>query len=159
MKEKFTFFWNGPFSQWASAKFTVGGVEYNCTEQYMMAMKAMFFDDDEALKSIMSTSSPYKQKHYGRLVENFDADKWSKVCEDFVYVGNYAKFTQNQEYYEDLMKTIGTTLVEASPVDKIWGIGLNAQDKRAQSRDTWRGLNLLGETITKVRDSLIKERV
>jgi ribA/ribD-fused uncharacterized protein len=156
--EKFTFFWSGPFSQWHPSPFEIDGVSYNCCEQWMMASKARLFNDQETLKKIMSAVMPSDQKRYGREVRGFDKEKWDAVARDFVYQGNYAKFTQNPDLESVLMATVGTTLVEASPEDCIWGIGLRKTDPRAKDRKTWRGTNWLGEMITKVREDLLKEK-
>lgn len=153
--EKFTFFWNGPFSQWHLCDFTVNGFKYNCAEQYMMAMKANIFNDLVMLKNIMEASHPKEQKKFGRSVRGFDADIWNTVARDIVYRGNSAKFSQNPELCKLLISTEGTTLVEASPYDKVWGIGLSEDDPRAQDRSQWLGLNWLGETLTELRNNMI----
>lgn len=152
MAEQFTFFWAGPFSQWHRCKFTVDGVTYNCAEQYMMHQKALFFEDTETAKKIMATSSPKAQKALGREVTPFDAGKWDGVARDVVLRGNLAKFKQNPDLLALLMATKGTTLVEASPYDKIWGIGLKESDPKAKDRATWRGKNWLGQVLTAARE-------
>ena len=157
MSEKFTFFWRGPFSQWTSSPFEVDGIWFNCAEQFMMAEKARLFSDTDTLVKIMAATSPKEQKRLGREVQGFDKEKWDAQAREIVYRGNYAKYKQNDDLRAELFATAGTTLVEASPVDKIWGIGLAADDDDAQDRSTWRGLNWLGEVLTKVRDDLMKE--
>lgn len=154
MSEKFTFFYGGHASQWAACTFAIDGVKYNCAEQYMMAQKAILFDDAAALQIIMNTDNPKIQKAAGRTVKNFDKILWEQNAKLFVYRANMAKFTQNSEFLEWLMGTDGTTLVEASPWDKIWGIGLDSTDPRAKDRTTWQGTNWLGEIITQVREDL-----
>lgn len=155
--ERFTFFWDGPFSQWEPAKFTVDGTEYNCAEQYMMAEKARMFEDHDTLDRIMEEDSPREQKKLGRQVKGFNTDRWNARAREIVYDGNYAKFTQNSELLEKLLATAGTTLVEASPYDCVWGIGLKATDLAAKDRDKWRGTNWLGETLTGLREDLLDE--
>ncbi len=151
--EQFTFFYGGYGSQWAPSKFTVGGVEYNCGEQFMMAQKAILFNDGDALEIIMGTNNPKVQKAAGRTVRGFDKAIWDKHRKPIVYKGNLAKFTQNKEFRDWLLGTTGT-LVEASPYDTIWGIGLVSTDPRAQSRSTWLGSNDLGEIETMVRGDI-----
>lgn len=158
VSESFYFFYGGMASQWAESYFTVDSVTYNCAEQYMMAEKARLFGDHEALDKIMASSDPRTQKALGRQVKNFDKDTWEKEAKLIVYRGNFAKFTQNPHMLEWLLTTVGKTLVEASPWDNIWGIGLDGNDPRALSRDTWLGTNWLGEIITKVRDDIITMR-
>lgn len=156
--EKFTLFWNGPFSQWYRSTFEIDGMKFNCCEQYMMYKKAMLMGDRETAHKIMDIGyDPREHKALGRQVKPFSATKWNQHCRQIVYEANYAKFSQNPKLLEELKGTIGTTLVEASPYDKIWGIGLAESDPRALSRETWRGTNWLGEEITKVRVALLGE--
>ena len=155
MKGKYTFFWNGPFSQWTYSPFVIGDISYNCCEQYMMAQKALVFLDEENYKKIMLSDSPKEQKALGRIVKNFDKVKWDSVCKQIVYEGNYAKFTQNEDLLKVLLATKGTELVEASPYDKIWGIGLAESDSRVHDKKKWLGTNWLGEILTTLREDLI----
>lgn len=158
MAEQFTFFYGGYASQWAASKFIIDDVEYNCAEQYMMAQKAILFGDNDALDIIMGTDNPKIQKATGRLVKNFNQTVWEQNAKLFVYRANFAKFTQNQDFLEWLLSTDGTTLVEASPWDAIWGIGLDANDPLAKNRSTWQGTNWLGEIITQVRRDIMTLR-
>ena len=160
--EKFTFFWRvdeepyGCFSQWFWCKFFHNDIEYNCAEQWMMASKARLFNDQETLAKIMATDDPRTQKKLGRAVKNFDEAEWNKVAKTCVHFGNRYKFEQNPKLKEILLATAGTTLVEASPYDAIWGIGLTADDPRALTRETWLGTNWLGEVLTNLREHLKK---
>lgn len=155
-EEKFTYFFTEihPFSQWYRCDFIVDGTKFNCAEQYMMAGKAALFGDMEILKRIMASDVPSTQKRLGKAVRWFNKAKWDATAKDVVYKGNYAKFTQNPELLAQLMGTKGTTLAEASPFDKIWGIGVSEFDPRCLKRSTWLGTNWLGEVLTKVRDDL-----
>lgn len=155
MEEKFELFWDGPFSQWFPSQFVFEKMSFNRAEQFMMFGKTVFFEDFITASKVMKSNSPKEQKALGRETAGFNVDKWVNVARDIVYVGNYCKFTQDNNLNETLMATKGLTLVEASPYDKIWGIGLAEDDKRAQQRSTWQGKNWLGETITKVREDLI----
>lgn len=157
--EKFTFFWSGVFSNWYPSPFEIDGIWYNCSEQYMMAEKACLFGDAEALGKIMSAALPRDQKAYGRQVKGFDKEKWDAVAKLVVYKACKAKFEQNPDLMRDLEATKGTTLVEASPEDPIWGIGLKKDDPRALNRATWKGTNWLGEVLTKLREDFNKEKV
>jgi len=129
--EKYVFFWNGVFSQWHPSKFVVEGVEYNCCEQYMMSQKALLFHALDRHKMIMHSKSPTEQKGFGRRVKGFDKDKWEAVCREIVFDANMAKFSQNPKMLKELMDTEGLEIVEASPYDKIWGIGLHETDPKA----------------------------
>jgi len=152
---KYTFFWSGPFSQWAKSPFELEGKRFNTAEQYMMYSKAKLFGDDEIADKIMATSNPRVQKMLGRQVRDFDAEVWQIAAVDVVYKGNLAKFTQNPQLMKQLLATEGTVLVEASPYDKIWGIGLNEEDAKRTPPDRWPGTNLLGLVLTQVREDLI----
>ncbi|MBJ6761754.1 NADAR family protein [Myxococcaceae bacterium JPH2] len=156
---KFTFFWRegSPFSQWHPSRFVVEGKTYGCAEQYMMAGKARLFGDAEHEAAILASGSPKRHKALGRKVRGFDAARWEQERERIVYEGNRAKFTQDPTLLATLLKTAGTELVEASPLDRIWGVGLSEEDPRIQDPSRWRGLNLLGKVLTQLRDDLLAE--
>lgn len=153
-KSDFIFFWGGTYSQWCPSVFKIDGVEYNCAEQYMMAKKALLFGDYDSLALIMNTKEPKEQKALGKKVKGFNKEKWETYCRDYVYDANYAKFTQNSEMQKELLATGDKEIVEASPEDKIWGIGLHETNPLAWDKSTWEGTNWLGEAIMKVRKKL-----
>lgn len=153
-KDEFFFFYGGPFSQWYRSILKIDGVEYNCAEQYMMAMKATMFEDKEALLKIMKAHDPSTQKATGRKVKNFDPAKWNLVAKDFVYAANLAKFTSTSFLKRFILDTGDREIVEASPTDTIWGIGLAEDDPDRLDRTKWRGTNWLGEVLMKVREDL-----
>lgn len=155
MNKKFTFFYGGPFSQWYPSPFTVDGVGYNCAEQYMMAKKALVFQDDFAHRMIMGNKDPSKQKYWGRRVENFNVEVWNSVSKDIVSKASFAKFTSTDHLKNLLLKTAGTVLVEASPYDTIWGIGLSSADPRSNNPEEWLGTNWLGQILTDLRDGML----
>lgn len=161
--ERFTLFYSSksPFSQHHLVNFTVktdeGEYTYNSAEQFMMAAKACLFQDDETWLKIMNEGRPQYQKKLGRLVKGYDDAKWDSIAKEVVYTGNYYKFTQNPELKLILLATEGTTLVESSPVDQKWGIGLSASDPRALDRTRWLGTNWLGEILTTLREDLIRD--
>lgn len=158
--DKYTFFYKTrhPFSNWHPAKFTdEDKVEYTCSEQYMMYKKAMLFNDSEIAQEILMATDPRDQKALGRQVKGFDSAIWEKHAKQIVYKACYLKFTQNQKLLEVLMSTAGSLLVEASPYDTVWGIGLAEDDPRIHDRSQWRGTNLLGQVLTMLRDDLLSE--
>lgn len=158
-KENFTYFWSNtsPFSNWYKVDFKVGHTAFSSSEQCMMYQKALLFGDEETAEKILQTRNPGKQKALGRSVKGFDQSLWEAKREQIVYDANYYKFTQNPDILTSLLETKGTMIVEASPVDTIWGIGLAEDDPLAQDRKTWKGLNLLGKVLTELRDNLIKD--
>jgi ribA/ribD-fused uncharacterized protein len=155
--EAFTFFWKSRLSQWQRSPFVIGDVSFTHAEQYMMYAKALLFGDHDAAKRILIAETPREQQAIGRTVQGFDESVWELFREGVVFAGNYARFGQNPEQRDLLFATQGTTLVEASPHDRVWGIGLAADDPRALDRSQWLGLNLLGEALTRVREALLWE--
>ena len=151
---EFVFFWRGWPSQWVKYPFEVEAIHYTCCEQYMMAEKARVFGDSETLGKILSQTSPKAQKALGRMVRGFDETTWASVCRGIVFAGNLAKFQQHTELSGKLLATGTRTLVEASPVDRIWGIGLAADDPRALDPKKWQGRNWLGIALMQVRSAL-----
>ncbi len=158
-KEKFVFFWESfsPFSQWHVKPFIVDGITFNTAEKWMMYQKALLFNDNNTANKILKTNSAKTQKSLGREVVGFKDSVWKENRERIVYEGNFHKFTQNKDILKMLLNTKGKTIVEASPSDQIWGIGLHKTDSRALNKSTWKGLNLLGYILTKLRDDLIKD--
>lgn len=159
-KNKYTFFWKdqSPFSQWNKAGFTLDGIHFKRAEHYMMWKKAMMFGDTESAEKILKSDHPRDAKHLGRAVKGFVKKDWEENCKKIVYDGNHAKFTQNPILLKQLMDTAGTTLVEASPYDKIWGIGLTKEEARRIPENKWPGTNWLGLILTQLRDNLLLDR-
>ena len=152
--DDYVFFWSGIYSNWHKMSFEVDGMTFNCAEQYMMYKKAEFFDDQRIMELIMKTSDPKRQKALGREVANFNAAEWDEVCEDIVAHGLYYKFSHNSVLKIALLKTRNKTIVEASPVDTIWGIGMAEDDPDILDESKWRGRNLLGKCLMRVRESI-----
>lgn len=155
--EGYTFFWTGPFSQWAPCKFVISNglcnIDFNCAEQWMMYAKAQLFGDTEIANKILLAAHPREQKALGRQIKGFNKEIWDKYCEEIVFLGNWAKFTQSARLKAELIKTEGE-LVEASPDDSIWGIGMAEDNPDLMDFTRW-GENKLGKVLTKVRN-LIK---
>ncbi len=120
----------------------------------MMAAKARLFGDEVALQKILDASHPGEVKKLGRTVSNFNEDTWREERFRLVVEGNLAKFSQNEPLAQFLKNTGDRVLVEASPYDRIWGIGLAASDKHAEEPSFWKGLNLLGFALMDVRNRL-----
>ena len=132
-------------------------VDYTCAEQFMMASKGRLFGDNTTLSEILATDDPREQKRIGRQVRHFDQEVWQQQCENIVFHGNLAKFSQNEDMRRILLHTSRRRLAEASPRDNLWGIGLRACDHHASSLGTWRGSNLLGQILEHVREALDRE--
>ena len=154
--DQFVMFWKPPavFSQWTRSQFELDSVVYSHAEQYMMAEKARLFGDELMLGKILVEPNPATQKKLGQRIRGFDDATWHKHRVDIVVRGNLAKFAQSEKLRTALCNTGDKTLVEASPFDRIWGIGLRADDPRAQDRATWNGHNLLGQALEEVRRRL-----
>jgi ribA/ribD-fused uncharacterized protein len=121
----------------------------------MMAEKARLFKDAGALQRILGATTPGAAKAFGREVLGFELETWSAHCFDIVVRGNLAKFSSTSLLKNFLAGTGNKVLVEASPVDPIWGIGLAADNVRSQNPDTWEGLNFLGFALMAVRERIV----
>ena len=141
-------------SQWYPCVFEVDGVRYTSAEQYMMAEKAKLFGDEEIRAEILGTSDPKKCKSFGRKVKNFNKTVWDQEKRLIVSVGNFEKFMQNDDLRNFLLSTGDKVLVEASPTDRIWGIGLGKNNPYALDPVKWRGENLLGFILMEVRNEI-----
>lgn len=141
-------------SQWYPCQFEVDGVTYTSAEQYMMAEKARLFGDEKIRAEILRTSDPRKCKALGRKVKNFDKAVWDKRKENIVRNGNFEKFMQNSALRSFLLSTGDKVLVEASPTDRVWGIGLGKNNPDALDPKKWRGQNLLGFILMAVRNEM-----
>ncbi|MFI1015692.1 NADAR family protein [Streptomyces sp. NPDC020965] len=144
----------GCLSQWWPSPFTVAGVAYATAEHWMMAEKARLFGDSAAERSILAAATPAQAKRAGRLVRDFDEAIWRRERFGIVRSGSAHKFAHHPELLAFLLATGERVLVEASPVDPIWGIGLAAEDERAADPARWRGLNLLGFALMEARAEL-----
>lgn len=142
------------FSQWWDCRFTVDGVRYHTAEQYMMAQKAELFHDTEIQREIMAQTHPGAYKKLGRQIRNFEESLWLLHRTDIVIRGNLAKFSQNPELHAFLLGTNSRILVEASPYDRLWGIGLSEQNADCTNPWKWQGENLLGFCLMEVREQL-----
>ena len=157
----FVFFWheyeeNGCFSQWYPADMIIEGIKYVNCEQYMMAKKALAMNDLSYYAIIMHETDPQKIKDYGGEVRNFVFEIWDACNEEILFNGNYAKFSQNPILKQKLLATGNSILVEASPYDPIYGIKMKASDPDATNPNKWKGKNLLGSVLMRVREALNK---
>ncbi|MEU1986096.1 NADAR family protein [Nocardia sp. NPDC019395] len=141
-------------SQWWPVEFTVGGVDFRTAEHYMMWRKAMLFDDRASAEKILAAAHPGEAKALGRSIRGFVEDLWTEHRYGIVVDGSLAKFGQHKELRRFLLKTGERVLVEASPVDRIWGVGLTADDPRIEDPTAWKGTNLLGFALMEAREVL-----
>ena len=164
-RDDFVFFWGHEdrgkgltkvcLSQWYQCPFVVEGQYYNCAEQYMMAEKARIFGDEEIRQQILAEYSQMAMKKLGRKVRNYDDEIWKEKRFDVVVKGNIAKFSQNEKLLDFLLSTGNNILVEASPKDTVWVIGLDESSPEAIQPRKWKGENLLGFALMEVRDILL----
>lgn len=163
---KFIYFWGNTnnrneiskacFSQWYESSFIVNGIKYKTAEHWMMAQKALLFNDEELFEKIVNCEKPGEAKDLGREIKNFNEEIWINERFDIVKNGNIHKFNQNRELGNFLLTTKDRILVEASPLDTIWGVGLSADDEKINNIYLWKGTNLLGFALMEARDFLSK---
>lgn len=162
---KYLFFWGhqperdgsigkGCLSQWWPCSFVVDGQRFSSAEHYMMWRKALLFGDTSVAERVLAARTPAEAKALGREVSGFSDADWVSARLEIVVDGNLAKFGQDPALRSYLLGTGSRILVEASPQDRVWGIGLAATDPRAADPSTWLGLNLLGEALMEVRSRL-----
>ena len=162
---KYLYFWGhrpqrdgsvgpGCLSQWWPAPFTVDGQSFATAEHYMMWRKALLFGDPRSAELIVAAPHPQRAKAFGRQVSGFDQQTWERERSAIVVEGSVAKFGQHPRLRDFLLATGERVLVEASPTDRIWGIGLAADDERAADPGSWRGRNLLGFALMRARGIL-----
>lgn len=170
--KKYILFWGGEFSNFypyskknvASSvvplNFTLENKVWKTSEQYFMYKKAIFFNDTEIAEKILHTERPEDAKKLGRQVKNFNADEWEKVSDEIMYNGVYAKFSQNEHLKKFILQPIfdNKHFVEASPLDRIWGIGLHYSDELCDDSKNWKGQNKLGKILDRVRQKLLIEK-
>ena len=159
MSKTFCFFWgqknpNAYLSQWYKSKCTIDDIEFSTAEQYMMFKKAELFNAEEIKHKVLATTNPKCVKRLGRQIKNFKEDVWKAHRELIIYNGNIAKFSQNKNLLSKLLNTGDSILAEASPFDKIYGIGLRYTHKDAKTPEKWKGENLLGKCLMNVRNTL-----
>ena len=148
------------FSNWFPSTFVASGAIYNCVEQFMMVAKASYFmradpvTNGRIVAQLMASSDPRQIKALGRQVVGFDAAQWAKPGIEAVFAGNLEKFRQNAHLQRLLLATGDRPLVEASPYDKVWGIGLTAEQARRTPPAAWPGENRLGKVLMQVRATL-----
>lgn len=165
---KYIFFWGHQpnkdgsvsascFSQWWEQPFVVDEIIYKTAEHWMMAKKAQLFGDEVHLATILACNSPAEAKKWGREVENFNAEIWDTQKYEIIKQGNIHKFSQNEDLKVFLLQTKDRILVEASPRDNIWGIGMGKSNPNVENPTLWKGENLLGFALMEARDELMKE--
>ena len=167
---KYIFFWGHTnnsgstvdkscFSQWYESPFMVDNITYKTAEHWMMAHKARLFNNEDIFQKIINCTKPGEAKELGRQVTGYDEEIWNEKKFDIVKAGNIYKFHQNPLLADFLLKTGDRVLVEASPVDMIWGIGLAQDDKDVENVDAWKGQNLLGFALMEARDFLREKAI
>lgn len=148
----YVFFWGGPYSNWFPQPFEYLGTTYNCSEQFMMEQKALLFGDREIANLVMEAKHPDQQKRLGRQVKGFDKRVWEGAAVNLMAPALAAKFTSTDWLKKTILGSGNAIIVEASPVDQVWGVGLARNDPAILDEENWRGMNLLGISLMQARD-------
>lgn len=141
-------------SQWATAPFVSGGLEFRSAEQAMMHGKAKLFGDAEMVDRILAARTPYQARLLGAQVRGFSEDVWIHHRFEVVVAANLPKFATNPVLHDYLLSTGDAILAEASSTDRVWGTGLDEFDRDARDPAKWPGLSLLGFALMEVRSRL-----
>lgn len=157
--DRFVFFFSEKeiYSQWYPSPFEIKGVKFPTAEHYMMFAKACLFGDKITAEQILQCTSPKEAKALGRKVSPFDAEIWDKKAMSYVRQASLAKFRQNPELLKTILQHAGKEFVEASPYDKIWGVGLGQNDPRILNPKNWLGKNQLGFVLSYIAKELAAE--
>lgn len=143
------------YSNFYPAEFEIDGLRFPTSEHYFMYAKAMRFDPDGPVTyETLLSATPAEAKKQGRLVRFFDPAVWNAIDEEIMYKACLAKFSQNPELKRQLLETGDAIIVECSPRDRKWGIGMGKNNPGATNPQMWRGKNLLGDILMKVREKL-----
>ena len=157
--DKYVFFWSGLFSNFAPIKEGIefDGFRFPTSEHVFMYIKAKTFNDDEIAEKIKRAPDPKAAKKLGRKVRGFNEEVWKKHRDNAMKTAVQLKFDASSEFRNEILKEKyrNKTFVEASPYDCIWGIGMSMDDPNVNNEHRWRGLNLLGNILTKLRDENI----
>lgn len=146
----YIFFWNhvvspsnpyslAVFSQWYPLSFIdpdQADIEFKTSEHYMMYAKALLFDPSRA-EDVLAAPTPPDAQKIGRELKGWDKKKWDAVADGVVERGNYLKFGQSRDgkALQTLLGTRGKEMIEASPKDRIWGIGYGTKEAWAHRED------------------------
>lgn len=154
---KYVVFWGSVFSNFFPTRFYLDGRFWTSSEKYFMYMKAKTFNDAEIAEKILESDKPADIKHLGRQVKNFSNEEWDKVKEDIMYKAVEAKFNQDGLCNACIKEFPYQTFVEGSPYDKIWGIGIEWNNNDVFDETKWKGQNLLGKILTRVRNKIFMD--
>ena len=144
----------GCCSNWYPAGFRFAGEGFATSEHWMMWQKARAMGDWNMVDKILDAPTPRRAKELGAQVAPYDGALWDDVREELVYYGVREKFLQNPELADLLLSTGSALLAEASPHDRVWGVGLTADDPLFGDVAAWKGSNLLGRVCMRVRSDL-----
>lgn len=134
-------------SNFYPCKINYDGIEFNCSEQLFMYFKALYFKDFDTAKQITKTSKPYEAKKLGRLIKNYDDNRWNSIRDRFMLETLRYKYLSCEEFKSFIKENENKVFVEASPYDKIWGVGLSENDTKINNSNNWKGENRLGKCI------------
>jgi len=148
------YFWGSFLSNFAPAKMKFAGIDFHTSEQLFMFLKAKYFEDEDMAQMIATRGQdPKDAKRFGRKVEGFNDEEWVDAREQMMHIAVQRKF-MDEDLMKQLLDTGDKILVEGSPYDKVWGVGLVYDGKEILDEENWDGLNLLGKVLMQLRDEI-----
>ena len=155
-KDKAVFYTkNSPLSNHFPSAFTHKGEHFNSAEQFIMVEKARYFGDQEAVLAIMAEEEPAKQKQIGKMIKNFNLERWQASAQDVILPGLIAKFEQCRQCKDMLIKTEARDLVEANPHHLFFGVGVSLHSPSVWDSSSYKGKNIMGKMLQVVRRKIL----
>ena len=138
------------FSNFNLAKFSINGIEFHSSEQYIQYVKVMYFKDTSTATEILNTDTALQCKELSRAITNFTLNHWNADAKDQCYPGIEAKFLQNEEHMKLLLETGDKKIAEAS-YDNVWGTGIPLQLSDCLKQKEWGQIGILGDILMDMR--------
>lgn len=152
------YFWNSSLSNFHKMSIEIEGdkgEKFPTSEHLFMYYKALHFNDLDAAERITRVKPPAFAKDIGRAVRNYNDEEWDNVRYQYMVDTLRRKYANPSKERDFLVGTHPKILVEGSPYDKVWGVGIHYKDRRIVDVRNWEGDNLLGKALMEVRKEVL----